>query len=832
MKYAVLILTGLLFSTLTFAQTLKGKVTDASGLPIPGASVYVKETKQGLVCNAEGEFQTKLPPGTYQLEFRCVGFNLKKWEITVGNSKSAKSEIEIVLTEKEFQLPEVEVSQGEDPAYAIMRKAIAKAPYYQSVVKESVYEVYSKGSGKLVGYSKIIEFLAKQGGETLSVYKDKLFMQESVSEVQFTAPDKYTQNITAYSSTFPNSNNPKEAIGTGMISLYRPMLGIIVSPLNPKAFSYYRFRYEGYDEENGQFISKIRIIPKLKDPKLMEGIIYIADDEWNIRHAEFTVHQSGMAVHYNFNYHPVIDNIYLVANYEADMNMDMLGMKLKADFLASIQYRNIQLNDSLIAAEAGKKKPEKQKKEKKKLEIKIEDRIHKTVDSLAVKRDSVYWSEVRTVALNEEELKSYARKDTMQAHVDSISHAEHDPKFKFSDLIGGGKVGNDTIAFVRFSYSGLLDLLTEYNFVDGLWLGQSFGLDFRKKKNTGLKIEPSVYWASARKALIWKTDFSFDYAPRKLGKVQLSAGKTSEDFSGAFGVDRFANASYSLFYGENPAKFYEKTYIKLSNSVDIANGLQSVIRLEFAKREQLENHTTWNILGRKNNRTPNIPEYTGPLHSEQSDLAKYTVGLIYTPEYYYRITDGKKQYVRSRFPTFSAVYQQGFSSGSGDNYARFSRLELGVEQNLKSGVFSRFNYSLKAGKFFNKNAFNYIDNRHFQSGGNLLWNMEGWRSSFALLPLYAYSTNKEWVQAFANYQTDYLLLKRIPYFQGKMFTENLQAKFLHTPDKKYYSEWGYSVDLPADIAGIGAFVAFDAFKYNGVGIQIAIPLSTLKRMMR
>jgi hypothetical protein len=821
MKFFAFVLMGLLFSTLSFAQILKGKVTDISGNPISAASVYVQEIKQGLICNAEGEFQLKLLPGTYHIECRCMGFDIKNEVITI---EKEDLEIKIILAEKAIRLHEVEIRAGEDPAYAIMRKAIAKAPYYQSVVKESTYEVYGKGSGKVLEMPKLLEVLAKQAGENASMYKDKLFMQESVSEIKFTAPEAYQQKIIAYSSTFPNSENPKEAMGVGMISLYRPMFGSLVSPLNPQAFSYYRFRYEGFDEENGQNINKIRIIPKLNGPRFMDGVIYIADDEWNIRHAEFTAHFPGQKTHFQFNYHPVLENIYLVTTYEANTEIGLLGLNIKADFLYSIQYTDIQLNDSLIMAEKSQKKPEK-KKEKKSLEIKAEDTMKKTIDSLAVKRDSVYWTEVRTIPLNDEELKSYARKDTIQAYVDSIKKAEENSKFKFSDLIFGGKLGKDSTSFVRFSYSGLKDVLTEYNFVDGLWLGQSFGLDFKKKKNTGLKIDPSIYWASARKALIWKTDFTFDYATGKLGQLYLSVGKTSEDFSGVYGMERLINAMYSLDGGRNYAKLYEKEYVALTNQIDIDNGLRLGLGLELAKRKYLDNHTTWNIFGVKDKWTPNVPEYAGNLNPEYSDLAKYTISLQYTPQYYYRIVNGKKQYVRSSYPTFNAIYQQGFSSGSGDNNSEFSQIRLSVHQRIKLGIFSSFNYRINAGKFFNDNAFNYIDYKHFGTGGDKWISLKNWDYTYVLLPFYTYSTNKEWLQAFAGYKTDYLLLKRIPYFQGKMFMESLQAKFLHTPDKKYYSEWGYSLGLVEGLIGdVGVFVSFDSFKYNGVGVQLSMPL--------
>jgi hypothetical protein len=818
MKY-LLIIGGLLLSFSAFSYTIKGRIVDDLEKPVPAASIYVKENKQGSIANVEGEFQIKLPSGIYHLEVRCMGYEAQSMEITVIDKDL---ELTVKLTEKDFQLKEVEVLQKEDPAYEIMRQAIKKAPYYQFVIKESTYKTYIKGGGKITHIPKLINSMADGH---LEKYKDKLFMQESVSEIKFTAPDKYEQNIIAYSNTFPNGNNPNSALSIGMISLYRPMYGSVVSPLHPKAFDYYRFRYEGYEEENNEIINKIRIIPKLKDSQLMEGIIYIADEEWNIRHAEMKISFLGSIQRITLNYYPVVNNIYLINTYKTNLEMDFLGMKLNAEFLSSIQYTDIQLNDSLFAV-SQKNDRSKKKREKKSLEIKEDDRIKKTVDSLAMKRDSLYWAGARTIVLNEEELKSYARKDSMQILTDSIN--AKDTKFEKTDLIYGGKLGNDS-SWVQFHYSGLLGAFPDYNYVDGLWMGQSVSFDFKKKKNTGFQIKPSVYWASARKTIIWETEILLDYAPKRLGKWTFSIGKQSEDFSGEAGMNRFLNMIYTLDGFRNYAKFYDKQYGRMSNEIDILNGLQLGLSLESTRRQELVNHTTWNFFGIKNRVTSNVPEYNQTMNLKYCDLAQYNIHLKYTPEYYYRMKNGKKQYVRSRFPTFELDYRQGFSllgKFLDDDQSVFRRLELSVKQQMKWGLFNRLNYTLIAGKYFNNNPFNYIDYKHFNKSGPGL-TFKDWQNTYVLLPYYTYSTHKEWIQAFVNYDTDYLLLKRLPFLQGKLFTETLQAKFLHTPDKKYYSEWGYSINLPFGLGGAGVFVAFDAFDYNSFGVQFAIPLFSI-----
>jgi hypothetical protein len=661
------------------------------------------------------------------------------------------------------------------------------------------------------------------GAKEISAFKDKVFMQESVCEIKFSAPDKYEQKVIAFSNTFPNMNDPKMAMFAGMTSLYNPMLGNVVSPLNPKSFDYYRFRYEGFKEDNNQIINKIRIIPKLKDGRLMEGIIYIADNEWNIRHAEFTIVSMGLISKFKFNYHPVINDIYLVTTYEANLKFN-LGINLEANFLSSIQFADIQLNDSLIAMQTEKIRAKKEKqKKRKRLEIKDDDYVTKTVDSLAITRDSLYWSEVRTVVLNEEELKSYVRKDSMQTYVDSLNNAERNPKFKTLDLLTGGWLGNDS-SLLHFRYDGLLGVFPEYNFVDGFWLGQSVEMDFNKNRNTGVRIYPAAYWLSSRKTVAWEVTASLDYAPERLGKLQVSAGKKSEDFSGDNGMERLVNAAYSIVGGRNFARFYDRNHLAIFNQTDLFNGFRLSVGYETARRQSLENHTTWNIFGITGKWKPNIPDAVTSLNMQYDGLSQYIVQLEYTPEYYYRIHSGKKRYIRSRFPTFVLNYRQGTEGGLlGKNFSTFQQLELNISQEFKAGIFNRFNYSIIAGKFLNNNDFNYIDYKHFNIAGHWL-TFKDWKNAYVLLPYYRFSTNKEWIQAFANYNTDYLILKRLSFLQGKPFTETLHAKFLHTPEKNCYSEWGYSIDFLSGMGRAGLFVAFDSFTYSGFGVQFSIPL--------
>ena len=106
-KLKLLLLSGiLLFAQQLWAQnkTVSGKVTDAAGAPIAGASVVAKGTRFGTVSLADGTFSISVPPDTKKLLISGVGFEAKDVEITgtsvmvTLNAGESKSMDEVIVT--------------------------------------------------------------------------------------------------------------------------------------------------------------------------------------------------------------------------------------------------------------------------------------------------------------------------------------------------------------------------------------------------------------------------------------------------------------------------------------------------------------------------------------------------------------------------------------------------------------------------------------------------------------------------------------------------------------------------------------------------------------
>ncbi|MDR0823661.1 MAG: DUF5686 family protein, partial [Prevotella sp.] len=150
---------------------------------------------------------------------------------------------------------------------------------------------------------------------------------------------------------------------------------------------------------------------------------------------------------------------------------------------------------------------------------------------------------------------------------------------------------------------------------------------------------------------------------------------------------------------------------------------------------------------------------------------------------------------------------------------------------LKLSEFSSFDYQVEGGGFIgNRDKIHFADYQHFNTS-NVTINLKSPFFSFMLLDNYAASTNEYWIRTNINYESKYILLKRLPFLQGKMFSESLHLKNLYTPDMKLYTEAGYSVNFTM-LLNVGAFVSFQKTEYKDFGIRILFDLENTKRMFR
>lgn len=83
-------------------KTIKGKITDEKGLPLPGAAVTVVGTTRGVMTDVDGSFQIEVLPGN-KLLFSFIGMTSKTVEY------SGQNEMNVTLIEESQELKDVVV---------------------------------------------------------------------------------------------------------------------------------------------------------------------------------------------------------------------------------------------------------------------------------------------------------------------------------------------------------------------------------------------------------------------------------------------------------------------------------------------------------------------------------------------------------------------------------------------------------------------------------------------------------------------------------------------------------------------------------------------------
>ena len=813
-----------LVTILSFAQSFNGTVTDTDGKPVPYAALYLREMKSGLTTDEHGRFQTKLSAGQYTCEVSSLGFISQTFTFQMLNRDYEK---DIVLAERTYSLPEVNITKGnEDPAYAVMRKAIARAPYYRTQIKSYTAGTYLKGTGKGTSIPAVLK-LSKEVRKDAKEWLGKLFVLEQQQIVNFTAPNVWNNKVLANKNSFPEEIGVDMGITT--INLYTPELFGKVSPLNKNAFSYYRFKLDACFVEEGQMINKIRVIPKKDDNRLLEGDLFIVEDLWCISAADVNVRATGLKAKIKITCKEVQSSVFLPVSITTSSTIDIMGFKAEASYLAAIHYREVKTD---IQPEANTDKTAKPvtatavvqpKKHKFERPARI-GRKDTQVDSLADKRDSLYWTTIRSVPLRLEEVQSYQYKEEKIALKDLSPGEKNEKKTAVGQVLNTimwGKTFRTSNKNAWLTLPGLSAYIPEYNFVDGFWLGVKLKTGVKLSESSTLRFVPSFYYTTARKNWIGQGELTLDYAPRNRGYLSLSGGLLSADYNSESGESRLINSMSSSLFGHNHLKLYENTFFTVDHAIEPANGLLFSSSLSWQRRKMLDNHIRKSWF--KRDAEPNIPENTAFRPMPENDILKASFELEYTPAHYYHMSQGKKVYEASRYPTFALKYDRAFPMSGSRYLTSYHLMQFSAKQKIEFGMFNHLHWSVNAGSFFNAKNLQFPDFKHFAST-RILVTERSFDTGFSLLDNYVLSTNTRWAQANVSWYTPYLLLKHLPFLSRKAFDEALHLRSIVIYGGRPYTEIGYSIGF-SDMARIGVFAGFDCLNFHSVGVSLSLPLS-------
>lgn len=836
---------------------VSGKVTGSDGAPLAFASIFVKETGSGTTTNEEGQYEIRLPKGNYQLVFQFLGYKTVTKPVPVGNRMEL---LNVTMQEQPLQLGAVDVLDGaENPAYTIMRRAIAKASYHRQQLDAYSAEVYIKGSGRLKRIPRLLRnTIEKEGIDTATA-----FTSESVSIVEYERPATFRERvISVYSSGDDRSTSPASYING---SFYEPEISGAISPLSPRAFAYYRFELEGFFLDRGYGVNKIRVIPRSAGDGVFEGYLYIVEDWWSIYSLDLRTLQQGIKFQIEQIYAPIEEKAWLPVSHQFKVEGQFLGFGFEYRYLATVSNYDIALNPDLDGdftvideklnkelaeqLEKGRKREgtataeerladgqeltrkelrklmrdyERQERQEEEAPEVVENQEY-TVDSTAYEKDSVYWASIRPVPLTEIESRSYEKLDSLakvekeEAKADSMAVIGNSANFGFlGDIFLGGsyKIGEHQM----LSHTALLPR-TYFNPVEGFSLHSDLGYAHKKGDRRFSAIITPRY-AFARQKLTGKAAIGYSYGAHYTG---MEGGRYIHRYNGDRPIGFFFNTFVNLFTDRNFIRLYEKDYLRLSHHQQFRENLSLDLSAEWANRYQLYNQTrqVWVNFDDRSyaSNFPASRELGNRLpEEERAFILRATVTA--RPWQKYKIYNGERQPVDNSSPTLHLTYRQGLEGIEGSR-TDFSYLEFGVEHQLEIGVRGRLDLRAETGLFLHNNYVGFADYRHF-TGNQLTLTTATPAGSYRRLPYYEFSTMDRFAGASAHYQFRKLLATQLLEVRLLGIKENLFANVLTTPASGTYYEFGYSLDNVLRLFRVEVVAGFDNQGYRDWGILIGI----------
>ncbi len=770
-----------------FAQqaSISGKVMDQNGKPVPFASIYIKNTTKGASANSEGDYSLQLKAGQYEVQYKAVGYKQESRKIDLKSNRV----LNITLTAEVYELKSVTINAtGEDPAYAIIRKAIKKRKAHLSEVKAYICQVYIKGLQKLLSAPK--KFMGvdiTKVGKEIGLDSNRrgiVYLSESESKLSYQYPGELHEEM--ISSKFSGSNkmfsfNRASDARVNFYENFQNWGGLsnrpLVSPVSDNALFYYKYKLLGISTENGVLINKIRVTPRRGHDPCFDGVIYIIDDSWRIYALDLYITSRANinfvdTLRINQQFMP-IDKTWLQSSNKFEFSGGLLGFRLKGYFVSV--YKDYDLNPVF----------------KKHV---FNELLH--IPQKVNKNDTAYWNRERPLPLTEEEKTDYQKKEKLaikresKPYLDSLDRETNKINPSGFLLTGVNIINRYQRSFYHFD-----PLVTSllFNTVEGPAL--NYGFTYRKRADT-VSARAISFGAKVRYGFSNHLFSANANTTLPVGDfyLNLSGGSDVTDINNNDPISPLINSVYTLFERENYQKLYQKKFAAATFSGRIAGGWQASASVEWAGRKWLPNTNTYSFFHPGNHQftsnNPLTPVQDIPLFPDDQSF-KLTVRTTYDFSNKYETYPFGRRYLPSDYPTIGLTFTKGIKSIFSSD-VDYDLLSADIsKKDISLGVYGRTSFFIGAGKFLNANSLYFPDYKQF-SGNQVLFYQNS-INSFLLLDYYRFSTYTEYIESHLEHNFSGFITNKIPLIRKLKLQEIVDFNYLATPELKNYYELGFGL---------------------------------------
>ena len=523
----------LLFLVTTLSQAqIKGRVTDKAGEPLPFVNIFVQDSYLGTTSNELGNYVLELPDsGDYTLVFQYLGFETLSKTV---NYKGGSQTLDVSLEATSLSLDEVVIDASEDPAYRIIRAAIANRKQNSQRISAYTADFYSKGLWKVTEAPERImgEEVGDFGGALDSTRTGIIYLSETISEIAYQEPKDFKEKIIASKVSGNDNGFSFNSAGDANFSFYNNTIEInaqLVSPIASNALEYYRYKLEGVFYEDGKLINKILVTPKRSQDRVWQGYVYIVEDDWEFYGIDLTTSGTAIQIPFvkelvfkqNFTYDKQKE-FWVKISQTIDFSFGLFGLNGDGRFTAV--YSNYNFDPGFTRAS-------------------FTNEVLTFVDN-ANEKDSLYWNQVRPVPLTPEEISDYVRKDSIQTlrksktYLDSIDSGNNRPSL-LAPLTGytyrnSYERWNVTYDGPSFQFNTIQGYTPEVglSFFKGFDENYTRWLSFNSRFNYGIDDDRFRFNARA----------TYRFNAKNRARLSVSGGVTVDQFNGSEPISPFVNA--------------------------------------------------------------------------------------------------------------------------------------------------------------------------------------------------------------------------------------------------------------------------------------------------
>ncbi|MCF6365797.1 MAG: DUF5686 and carboxypeptidase regulatory-like domain-containing protein [Bacteroidales bacterium] len=741
LKYYLTVLILCFFSLLTFSQTkIRGVIlNDVTSKPVPFSSVSFVGSAIGCISDENGVFFIEANTDITQIAINNIGFINDTLDV-VSNKYQ---DFIIYLKPDNYNIKEVIITPGENPADIIIKKVI-KNKKYNNINRLGAYsyEQYTKMQVDINNINPSSEndpilkdFKSVFAGIDTSAATGKIYMpliiSETLSDFYYKKFPKHRKEIIK-AVNFAGIDNLSASKFTGQMYLefnfYKNYIKILekdfISPVALSGLLVYDYSLLDSTFIDNSWCYHLSFLPKRKYQFTFKGDMWITDTTFALKKINANMSKTANLgfvsdFYVKKEYKKTGNNFFFPA--EEEFFIDFNISKVTAGFFGKkyTSRKNIKLNPEFppLFFSATEFR-----------DIEIEDN--------AADYDSVFWNNNRHTQLSAKERNIYRM-------VDSVTNQ---PTFKkvenFIYLLATG--------YVRRSYLEFGPYYKVYskNAIEGhrLRLGVRTSNDFSKK------IELNSYLAFGLDDQKTKYGFGTKYKlarePWTLAQINYSKDLIQLGANlGEFGSDNIFSIS-----GKNDKLLWIENF-EASIERDLIKSITGTVFISHKIINPTDSIRFFDSFGN---------EQTNITTTELTFSAHFGINEEYVEIVFNR------QSLGSLYPILELEYTIGIPDFMNSNY-KYSKLKLGLRHHISYAFIGKTNYYIEAGKIWGTVPFPLLKLHEGSTG--ITYDMY----AFNMMNYYEFASDK-YISFFAEHHFNGLFLNKIPVLRKLKFREVIYAK--------------------------------------------------------